>query len=576
MQRSALAGGLAAAGGLLPGRLAADSTHDVTYTGDGLAPGQPGADYTAVVTPNNPKLPWKIVDDVKVFNLVAEEVDHEFTPGLKGTGWGYNGSIHGPTIEAVEGDRVRIYVTNHLTEGTTVHWHGILLPNGMDGVGGLTQKVIQPGETYKYEFVLRQAGTYMYHPHHDEMTQLALGMMGLFIIHPRTRPAHPPDRDFAIMLSEWRIIPGTSRPDPMEMTDFNVLTMNGRVFPGTEPLVVQTGQRVRIRFGNLGAMEHHPIHLHGYQFRMVEIDGNPIPESVQWMQNTVLVSVGSTHAVEFIADAPGDWAMHCHMSHHVMNQMGHAALNLIGVDTDKVDAKVRKALIPGFMQMGQDGMAAMGDMNMGMPRNSIPMQGGQGQFDPITMGGMFTILKVRDRLANYDDPGWYAYPGAPKFAKQGAELADTHLGCRHSVRPGGFRVSRLRRVHSRHRESAAEKPNRHRMSFYRRLSEARAAVLEAAIRKFVAVAKRHADIEAVYAFGSVAEQRVGPKSDLDLLVVRETALVGPERGVDLVVEAQLDVPCDIVVVTPAEYRERLPLTSFGRTILATARRVDAA
>jgi FtsP/CotA-like multicopper oxidase with cupredoxin domain len=417
MQRSALAGGLAAtasAAVLVPphlfGATGSNNADGITYTGDGMTPGQPGVDYQPIVTPNNPKLPWKVVDGAKVFHLIAEEVAHEFAPGLKATGWGYNGSIHGPTIEAVEGDRVRIYVTNRLPEGTTVHWHGLLLPNGMDGVGGLTQKVIAPGETFKYEFVLRQHGTHMYHPHHDEMTQLALGMMGLFLIHPRTRPSPAPDRQFAIMLSEWKITPGTSRPDPIEMTDFNVLTMNGKAFPGTDPLVVKTGQRVRIHFGNLGAMEHHPIHLHGYEFKRVEIDGNVIPESAQWTQNTVLVPVGSTQVVEFIADAPGDWAMHCHMSHHVMNQMGHAALNLIGVDTGKVGADVRKTLIPDFMDMGQDGMAMMSEMKMDVPKNSIPMLGGDGQYGTITMGGMFTILKVRDGLTNYDDPGRFQAP----------------------------------------------------------------------------------------------------------------------------------------------------------------------
>ena len=181
-----------------------------------------------VVSRTESKLPWKVVDGAKVFHLIAQEVDHEFAPGLMGKGWGYNGMIHGPTIEAVEGDRVRIYVTNQLPEPTTVHWHGVLLPNGMDGVGGLTQHIIQPGETFKYEFALRQHGTFMYHPHHDEMTQMALGMMGLFVIHPRTARRHRADRDFAIMLSEWQIVPGTSRPDPNEMTEFNVLTMNAR------------------------------------------------------------------------------------------------------------------------------------------------------------------------------------------------------------------------------------------------------------------------------------------------------------------------------------------------------------
>ncbi len=409
MQNSALAGGAVAATSaavLLSPRLQAQAT----YTGDGLAPGQPDTDYKPVVIPNGDKLSWKIVDGVKVFHLVAQEADHEVAPGLTIKGWGYNGKIHGPAIEAVEGDRVRIYVTNQLPEPTTVHWHGLLLPNGMDGVGGLTQRLIQPDETFKYEFVLRQHGTFMYHPHHDEMTQMGLGMMGLFLIHPRSRPAGAPDRDFAILLSEWRVNPGTSRPDPNEMIEFNILTMNAKVYPATDPLVVRTGERVRIRLGNLGAMEHHPLHLHGFQFRLTESDGGATPESARTPEVTVLVPVGSTRAIEFIADAPGDWAFHCHMTHHVMNQMGHGALNLIGVNTDAVDEKINKTLIPGFMQMGQTGMGDMGTMGMPAPKNSIPMVGGQGQYDPITMGGMFTIVKVRDDLKSYDDPGWYRHP----------------------------------------------------------------------------------------------------------------------------------------------------------------------
>jgi FtsP/CotA-like multicopper oxidase with cupredoxin domain len=414
MQKSAVAAGAATAGiatasSLLPSTQLRAQTGNAPSSDSTLAPAQPGVDYKPVVTPNNPKLPWKIVDGVKVFHLIAEEVEHQFAPGLKAKCWGYNGTVHGPTIEAVEGDRVRFYVTNHLPEPTTAHWHGILLPNGMDGVGGLTQHLIPPGETFKYEFVLRQHGTFMYHPHHDEMTQMGLGMMGLFIIHPRGIE-HAPDRDFAIMLSEWKIVPGTSRPDPMEMTEFNVLTMNAAAYPATEPLVVKQGERVRIRYGNLGAMDHHPIHLHGYNFKVVEMGGSPVPDSAQYLDDTVLVPVGSTRAIEFVADAPGDWALHCHMTHHVMNQMGHNALNLIGVNTDKLDDKVRSTLIPGYMNMGQDGMGDMGDMGMEMPKNSIPMLGGQGQYDPITMGGMFTILKVRPDITSYDDPGWYQHP----------------------------------------------------------------------------------------------------------------------------------------------------------------------
>ena len=161
-------------------RRSVDGPHTV------MPPGVPGKHYTPVMTPNGWTLPYKLVDGVKVFHLIAEPVQHEFAPGLVGDCWGYNGTTPGPTIEAVEGDRVRIYVTNRLPEPTSVHWHGILLPSGMDGVSGLTQKPIAPGETFTYEFTLRQHGTHMYHPHFDEMTQMALGMQGL-----QTWPKHP-------------------------------------------------------------------------------------------------------------------------------------------------------------------------------------------------------------------------------------------------------------------------------------------------------------------------------------------------------------------------------------------------
>jgi hypothetical protein len=279
----------------------------------------------------------------------------------------------------------------------------------MDGVGGLNQRAIKPGETFKYEFTLHQSGTCMYHSHHDEMTQIGLGMTGLFVIHPRTPAGPRADRDFAILLHEWRIDPGTSRPNPNEMTEFNVLTMNAKAFPGTAPLVAKKGERVRIRIGNLSPMDHHPIHLHGYQFLVTETDGGRIPESARWPETTVLVPVGSTRTIEFVADEPGDWAMHCHMTHHVMNQMGHGIPNMIGVEPAGIDRKVRP-LLPDYMTMGQTGMADMGEMGMRVPENSIPMVGGAGKHDYITMGGMFTVLKVRDVLASYADPGWYENP----------------------------------------------------------------------------------------------------------------------------------------------------------------------
>ena len=175
-------------------------------------------------------------------------------------------------------------------------------------------------------------------------------------------------------------------------------------------MVVRKGDRVRIRIGNLSAMEHHPIHLHGYAFRIVATDGGDVPESAQQPETTVLVPVGSTRDVEFVADVPGDWAIHCHMSHHVMTQMGHGIPNMIGVKPGDLDEKARK-LLPDYMTMGKDGMGDMGNMSMAVPKNSLPMVGGQGQFDYITMGGMFTILKVRENLKSSDeDPGWYEHP----------------------------------------------------------------------------------------------------------------------------------------------------------------------
>lgn len=365
--------------------------------------------YRPVVTPNGIAAPYRIVGGTKIFHLIAEPIDeHEFAPGLKSPVWGYNGRTPGPTIEAVEGDRVRIYVTNRLPEPTSVHWHGFILPNGMDGVGGLNQRYIRPGETFKYEFECRYPGTYMYHPHVDEMIQMGMGLQGLFIVHER-RPRRRIDRDFAILLSEWMVPIGARRPDPREREEFNVLTMNSKAFPGTEPLVVRTGQRVRIRIGNLSAMHNHPIHLHGYHFHITATDGGPIPASAQWPETTVLVSVGQTRDIEFVADAPGDWALHCHFTHHVMNQMGHGGPNMIGVRTDGLDSRMRR-LLPGYMTMGTTGMAKMGAMNMPVPRNSIPMRGAPGKHDYIELGGMFTVLKVRDGITSYDDPGWYDNP----------------------------------------------------------------------------------------------------------------------------------------------------------------------
>lgn len=369
--------------------------------------------YVPVETPNGVTMPWKTDGGVKVFHLVAEPVQREFAPGMIVNCWGYNGIAPGPTIEAVQGDRVRMLVTNKLPEATSVHWHGMRVPAGMDGVGGLQQPHIQPGETYVYEFVLKDAGTFMYHPHSDEMLQMALGMMGFFIVHPRVPEGPRVDRDFAIMLQEWAIAPGTARPNPMVMTDFNTFTFNHRAWPGTAPLVMRTGQRARVRLGNL-SMDSHPIHFHGHHFEVTGTDGGKIPPGARFPENTVNVPVGTTRDIEWVGDNPGDWPFHCHKSHHTMNAMSHDVPNMIGVAPGTSEEKVRKVL-PGYMAMGQTGMHSM--MDMGRPKNTLPMMGGDGPYGPIQMGGMFTLVKIRDGITSYEDPGWYKHPAGTQARK---------------------------------------------------------------------------------------------------------------------------------------------------------------
>lgn len=409
-RRSFLAGSAAMASGWVMGPIAGVNAAD--------APRQSALDqineedYVTVRTLNGWTLPYKMNNGVKEFHLVAEEVEHEFAPGMKAKCWGYNGSTPGPTIEAVEGDRVRIYVTNNLREHTTVHWHGILLPSGMDGVGGLNQPQIQPGETFAYEFTLRQHGTHMYHPHADEMTQMAVGMMGMFVIHPKERETSI-DRDYCMLLHNWAIHPGTYRPDPSVMVEFDLWTFNSKVFPAIDPVVARTGERVRVRVGNL-SMWNHPIHMHGVQFFVTGSDGGRWPQALWRPETTEIVGVGQIRDIEFVA-VPGDWAFHCHMSHHTMNAMGHEIPNALGVDQSGIEQEVQK-ILPGYIAMGEHGMAEHQDhVDMGHhqgPPNTLPMMTGKGPHGNIEMGGMFTVVKVRDDLTvgDFSDPGWYEAP----------------------------------------------------------------------------------------------------------------------------------------------------------------------
>jgi FtsP/CotA-like multicopper oxidase with cupredoxin domain len=360
-------------------------------------------------------------DGWKEFHLIAEPVKREIAPGMVANLWGYNGQSPGPTIECVEGDKVRIFVTNKLPEHTTIHWHGVLLPNGMDGVGGLTQPQIPAGKTYVYEFVMKHSGTFMYHPHADEMVQMAMGMMGFIVVHPKDPGRHRVDRDFVFLINAFDIDPGSYTPRVNTMLDFNLWCWNSRVFPGIDPLVVRKDDRVRIRMGNL-TMTNHPIHIHGHNFSVTGTDGGWVQKSAQWPETTVDMPIGALRAIEFVADAPGDWAFHCHKSHHVMNAMGHGVPTMIGVDQRGVAEKINE-LLPDYMVMGERGMAEMGGMEMPLPDNTLPMMTGQGPFGPLEMGGMFTVVKIREGLArgDYKDPGWYKHPkGSAAYEWKGA------------------------------------------------------------------------------------------------------------------------------------------------------------
>ena len=384
---------------------------DKAHTAPPLMPSD-GPPYNPVVTLNGWTLPWRTNGGVKEFHLVAEPVVRELAPGMRAHLWGYNGQSPGPTIEVVEGDRVRIFVTNRLPEHTTIHWHGQRLPNGMDGVGGLNQKQIPPGKTFVYEFAARRPGTFMYHPHADEMTQMAMGMMGMWVTHPRAKPPliEPVDRDYCFLLNAFDIDPGSYTPNINTMLDFNLWAWNSRIFPGIDPLVARLNDRVRVRIGNL-TMTNHPIHLHGHEFLVTGTDGGPTPRNARWYEVTTDIAVGQMRQIEFVADEEGDWALHCHKSHHTMNAMGHNVPTMIGVDHSGMARQITR-LVPDYMVMGERGMADMAEMEMPLPDNTIPMMTGQGPYGPLEMGGMFSVLKVRrdQPRGDHRDPGWFQQP----------------------------------------------------------------------------------------------------------------------------------------------------------------------
>ena len=366
------------------------------------------AESLPVRTTDIKDLPFSLDNGVKVFHLIAEPVKQEILPGKTIDLWGYNGSAPGPTIQVNQGDRVRIVFDNHLPEPTSMHWHGFEIPNEMDGAPGSSQDPVKPGGRFVYEFTLHQEGTYFYHPH--MAMQEMIGMLGAFIMHPSVARAPRVDRDFVIMLQEYAILPNISIPNTMNM-EFNWLTFNGKAGPAITPLIVRLGDRVRVRLINLG-MDHHPIHLHGHTFFITGTEGGPIPQTLWYPGNTVLVGVAQARDFEFVANNPGDWMLHCHMPHHMMNQMtstvgpmtrlgkgmpagaGMEAHNMPGMDHGEmkmnVDVSPDANSVPGFPQDAfmSGPMMAM-DQMVAKPENDGLRPGWSGFIQ-----GMMTFVRV--------------------------------------------------------------------------------------------------------------------------------------------------------------------------------------
>jgi FtsP/CotA-like multicopper oxidase with cupredoxin domain len=344
-----------------------------------------------VETPDLPKLPFKEVDGVKEFHLHAQPVRRELLPGDVMNHWGYNGTMPGPTIEANEGDRVRFVLHNELPEPTTLHLHGLELPNALDGIEFVTQDPIMPGMTGVYELTLHQNGTFFYHPH--MAMQEAFGMVGLLIIHPRKAYEPVVDRDFALIAQEFVIEPAVSTAASARM-DFNWFTFNGRSGPYITPLVVQLGERVRIRLLNFSTDDHHPIHFHGHTFWVTGNEGGRIPESAWVPGNNVLVGVAQVREFEFVANNPGDWVVHCHMFHHMMNHMVPG----IGPGSRKGARAGQMASQENHAGVGKVDAEVKMDPNMKMDAE-VPM-------DPEMKMNVETPTDPQIKMDPYDVPGY--------------------------------------------------------------------------------------------------------------------------------------------------------------------------
>lgn len=268
---------------------------------------------------------------VREFRLEAKPAKWELFPGTVTDAWTYNGRVPGPELRVREGDLVRVTVTNHLPVPTTIHWHGVDLNWKMDGVPGVTQKPIEPGETFTYEFIATPAGTRMYHTHQDSNAQMELGLYGALIIAPRKGPRYDVERtiilderalDFTpqVALGQTELRGADSGNGRGGAFHYDLFLMDGKGGSAIPPIHVKPNQRVLLRLINLGNLPH-AMHLHGHTFTIVATDGNPVPPSARWRRDTVLIGPGERYDVEVVTYNPGVWMFHCHMPNHGDNGM---------------------------------------------------------------------------------------------------------------------------------------------------------------------------------------------------------------------------------------------------------------
>ncbi|RWD65535.1 MAG: DUF4396 domain-containing protein [Mesorhizobium sp.] len=274
-----------------------------------------------LVAKGDQELPFRMENGVKVFELRPSVVRWQILPDVAVDAYAYNGQIPGPRIHIRQGDRVRIDVINGLPEETTVHWHGLILPNQMDGPAEITQAPIEPGQTYSYEFTATQHGTYFYHPHAKPDRTQALGLYGALIVDP-ANPADEvaADHDYVIELQEWLVREGLTYPSmPMDGGMPNFFTINGKAYPSTDTIRMKVGETLKVRFIGTNNGFIHPMHIHGGPFEVVARDGETVPASARFLADTVNVGPGQRYDVVWKAQRPGKWLIHCHIPHHTTN-----------------------------------------------------------------------------------------------------------------------------------------------------------------------------------------------------------------------------------------------------------------